>query len=253
MAEVAAPIDAVLLDVGGVFTTPDHDLLAPVIKAGGGSATPEALDRGHYAGTVALDADGAIDWNRYGSAVARAANVPDDRVEEAAAGVVDVLRSGHVWRRILPGSVDGLRQLAATGVGLAIVSNSDGTVEEQLITGRVCQVGEGSGVPVAVVIDSAVVGVAKPDPGIFELALQALGVPAERAVHVGDTVFADVAGARAAGVRPLHLDPYRMCRQRQDHDHVGSLAEVALLVASSRRARAELAAELAAELGAERR
>ena len=231
-------IDAVLLDVGGVFTTPNHEALGAVIEAAGGRPTPEALDRGHYAGAAAIDAHASeetVDWISYGSAVARAAGVPEDRIEEAAGGIVDALRGDQVWSRVLPGSIDGLRRLAATGVGLGIVSNSDGTVAEQLIARGVCQVGYGEGVAVAVVIDSAVVGVKKPDPGIFELALQALGVPADRAVHVGDTVFADVAGARAAGLRPFHLDPYRFCPLRQDHDHVGSLAELADLVASSRR------------------
>ena len=40
-------IDAVLLDVGGVFTTPNHEALGAVIEAAGGRPTPEALDRGH--------------------------------------------------------------------------------------------------------------------------------------------------------------------------------------------------------------
>jgi len=34
------------------------------------------------------------------------------------------------------------------------------------------------------------------------------GVSPERAIHVGDTPAADVAGARAAGVRPVLIDPY---------------------------------------------
>ncbi len=238
VAGVDGRVEAVLIDVGGVFCAPDHGALTAVLSAAGGRPTPEALDRGHYAGAAAIDAhatEDTIDWKSYGMAVARAASVPEDRVEEAAAGVVAVLGRDQVWSRVLPGSIDGLRRLAATGVGLGIVSNSDGTVAEQLATQRVCQVGEGEGVPVAVVIDSAVVGIRKPDPGIFDLALEALGVPAARAVHVGDTVFADVAGARAAGVRPFHLDPYGFCPLRRDHDHVGSLTELASLVARSRR------------------
>jgi putative hydrolase of the HAD superfamily len=238
MGESDGRIDAVLVDVGGVFCAPDHEALTAVLEAAGGRPTPEALDRGHYAGAAAIDAhatEETIDWKSYGAAVARAAGVPEDRIEDAASGVVRALSSGHGWNRLLPGSVDGLKELAATGVGLGIVSNSDGTVAEQLITHRVCQVGEGEGVPVAVVIDSAVVGIRKPDPGIFDLALEALGVPAGRAAHVGDTIFADVAGARAAGVRPYHLDPYGFCPFRQDHDHVRSLTDLASVVARSRR------------------
>jgi putative hydrolase of the HAD superfamily len=114
------------------------------------------------------------------------------------------------------------------------VSNSDGTVQEQLLMTRICQVGRGHGVQVAIVVDSAVAGFEKPDPRIFALALESLGVPAARAVHVGDTIFADVEGARAAGVRPLHLDPHGFCPRPDDHDHVRSLADVAELVVAER-------------------
>jgi putative hydrolase of the HAD superfamily len=48
-------------------------------------------------------------------------------------------------------------------------------------------------------------------------------------VHVGDSVHFDVGGARAAGVRPVHLDPFEMCGL-QDHEHVRSLADLAELI-----------------------
>jgi putative hydrolase of the HAD superfamily len=83
---------------------------------------------------------------------------------------------------------------------------------------------------VTVVLDSFVVGVEKPDPAIFHRALEVLGVPPERAIHVGDTGWADVAGARAAGVRPVHLDPHRFCPNPDDHEHVTDLDGVVALV-----------------------
>jgi putative hydrolase of the HAD superfamily len=46
----------------------------------------------------------------------------------------------------------------------------------------------------------------KPDPRIFELACERVGVPAERSAHVGDHMYADVIGARAAGMRPVLID-----------------------------------------------
>jgi putative hydrolase of the HAD superfamily len=76
--------------------------------------------------------------------------------------------------------------------------------------------------------------VAKPDPGIFRVALARLGRGPARCVHVGDTVYADVDGARRAGIRPLHLDPIGWC-EAMDHEHVPDLAAVATLVASEDR------------------
>jgi putative hydrolase of the HAD superfamily len=60
-----------------------------------------------------------------------------------------------------------------------------------------------------VVVDSTVVGVAKPDPAIFEHALPFFeGVPRERIAYVGDSVTMDVGGATAAGLHPILIDPY---------------------------------------------
>jgi putative hydrolase of the HAD superfamily len=223
-------IEAVLLDVGGVLITPDHDAIAPPIERAGGSPTTEALDRGHYAGIAAIDGLGWLDWTSYLEAVVNECGVPAAR----RAGAVEELSQAHtaaIWRRVVPGAMAGLQELAATGVALAIVSNSDGTVEQELLNAGLCQMGAGAGVPMTVILDSAVVGYEKPDPRIFHLALDKLGVPAERAVHVGDTACADIDGARAAGVRPLHLDPYGFCpRPAGDHEHVRNLAEVAALV-----------------------
>lgn len=81
----------------------------------------------------------------------------------------------------------------------------------------------------AVVIDSGAVGVAKPDPGIFAPALEATGVEPAAALHVGDAVGADVAGALAAGVRPVHLDPHGFCADRS-HAHLRALADLAPLL-----------------------
>jgi putative hydrolase of the HAD superfamily len=53
------------------------------------------------------------------------------------------------------------------------------------------------------VVTSAEVGAAKPDVAMFELALALAEVEPGEAVHVGDSVENDVAGARAAGIRAV--------------------------------------------------
>jgi putative hydrolase of the HAD superfamily len=54
-------------------------------------------------------------------------------------------------------------------------------------------------------VASAEIGAAKPDPEIFLHALGLAGVEPARALHVGDTLRADVEGARAVGIRPVFL------------------------------------------------
>jgi putative hydrolase of the HAD superfamily len=57
------------------------------------------------------------------------------------------------------------------------------------------------------VLDSALVGVEKPDPAIFRAALDALGVAPGEALYVGDLYDVDVVGARAAGMEAVLLLP----------------------------------------------
>jgi putative hydrolase of the HAD superfamily len=229
-------VDAVFLDVGGVFHLPEHQLVIDAFRRAGFDVDPARLDRAHYAGTAALADWPAHDrgiWTAFEDAYAREAGVPEDRLADAVAELDAAFTAPGMWSRPAPGSVDALRALAATGVALAIVSNSDGTLEARLAAEGICQVGPGLGVPVAAVVDSGVVGVAKPDPAVFRFALEATGVDPGRALHVGDTVGADVDGARAAGVQPLHFDPYRFCAD-ESHPHLDDLAGLVDLLASFR-------------------
>jgi putative hydrolase of the HAD superfamily len=226
-------VDAVFLDVGGVFHLPSPEIIGAALQRVGveDPVDSDVLDRAHYAGAKALEVWPVGDvrvglWAAYERAYALEVGVAEDRLDEAIAELDAAFGVQGVWSRLAPGSMAGLRALADTGVTLAIVSNSDGTLEERLRAEGICQVGPGAGVPMAIVIDSDVVGVAKPDPAIFHIALEATGVAPERALHIGDTVGADVDGALAAGVRPIHLDPYGFCRD-DSHHHAPDLATVA--------------------------
>ena len=77
-----------------------------------------------------------------------------------------------------------------------------------------------------VVVDSHVVGVAKPDPLIFDHALAYFdGIERQRIAYVGDSVTMDVAAARAAGLHPILLDPYDD-HPGADFDRIRSLTEL---------------------------
>jgi putative hydrolase of the HAD superfamily len=231
MRAFGGEVEAVFLDVGGVFHLPDPGIIGEALRRAGvdGPFHDELLDRAHYAGIHALVDWPATErgiWTAYQEAYAREAGAAPECIPDVVAELDVAFRLDGIWGRQVPGSLDGLRALQATGVALAIVSNSDGTLEGRLARERICQVGPGPGVPMSIVIDSGAVGVAKPNPAIFHIALEATGVPPERTLHIGDAVGADVDGARAAGVRPLHLDPYGFCND-DSHPHVPDIATVA--------------------------
>ena len=56
------------------------------------------------------------------------------------------------------------------------------------------------------VVVSSRLGLGKPDPGLFAMAVSRLGVRAERVWYVGDTYSKDILGARAAGLQPILID-----------------------------------------------
>jgi putative hydrolase of the HAD superfamily len=89
-----------------------------------------------------------------------------------------------------------LRALRAAGCALVVVSNWDVSLHERLAETGLARL-------VDAAVASAELGAEKPDTAIFEHALGIAGVAAERAWHVGDSLEADVEGARAAGIRPV--------------------------------------------------
>ena len=79
--------------------------------------------------------------------------------------------------------------------------------------------------PVRVIIDSGIVGIAKPDPAIFGLALPSLDLDPSEVIYVGDSVKYDVRSAEAARMKVLHMDPFGLCREL-DHPHVTDVGTV---------------------------
>ena len=65
------------------------------------------------------------------------------------------------------------------------------------------------------IIDSEMAGVKKPNPLIFNLALERAGVMAKNAVMIGDSLEADVLGARAVGLQTIHFNVHN----EPDHEH----------------------------------
>jgi putative hydrolase of the HAD superfamily len=263
---MASGVSAILLDAGGVMVFPRPDHVRPGLRAIGLDPDLATLERAHYQAMAAQDAEAQPPvpgtwWHDYLVTYIAACGVPAGQCEPLAAEIAEHPRTGS-WAYAGLGVKDGLRALAALGLPMGIVSNSDGSVEGDLRREGICYApgepgpdgpgpdgtgpdgtgpdgtgpdgtGPAEGVPMGIIVDSAVVGVAKPDPRIFSFALDALGVPADGTVlHVGDSLRYDVAGALAAGLQPVHMDPHGFCPQPDGHPHVRSLTGLAELISS---------------------
>ena len=223
-------MQGVLLDVGGVFLVTSRDRVVEALRELIGTLSDAECDRAHFEGIHALDvADVPGDGERriYLNSYLSSLGIPEDLLEAAIDRLIPVWSgpSLDLWRHILSGSIGGLWKLYQAGLRLGMVSNSDGHVEEELIRSKICQVGQGQGVPVKIVIDSEVVGVAKPDPTIFDFALPSLGLGPSDVIYVGDSVKYDIRSAEAAGMTPLHFDPLELCEET-DHLHIAQVGDV---------------------------
>ncbi len=107
----------------------------------------------------------------------------------------------RVWNNILPGVREALKIFRGNGLQLCVVSNSNGSVKkilESLDLGSFFNE----------IFDSHVIGYEKPDPRIFNHAMEACGAEPETTLHVGDLFHVDVMGAWAAGIKAALLDPF---------------------------------------------
>jgi putative hydrolase of the HAD superfamily len=129
-------------------------------------------------------------------------------VEVSAEALVDSIRFDSY-----PDARPALEAVRDRGVRRVAVSNWDCSLPSVLERA-------GLGGLVDGVVTSAGAGASKPDPAIFAAALELAKCAPEEALHVGDTPEEDVAGARAAGIRPLLID-----RSGEGGD-ISSLAEI---------------------------
>jgi HAD superfamily hydrolase (TIGR01549 family) len=205
------PTRAVTFDFGQTLAELDHDYLVRRALSFGAELDP-ALS---HAATVTA-------WHAYGAAKAlgharawqammleilrgggvrkiRAGAADPDYAQKVAQLLWDAQPTHNLWRKPIAGMFELVAELCAK-LPVGIISNSEGQLAE-----LVEELGYGS--LFAVVIDSGRVGVDKPNPRIFQLAAEALGVDLSQIVHVGDAWEADVLGARAAGAQAIWYAP----------------------------------------------
>lgn len=205
-------VSAVIFDIGGVFTYPTFGPVRDQLTRWGiNHPGDEPFLRAHHAGVLALTLarrDRGVSghsedyWYTYDHAYGAMLGVGEHRMADLRPSI----RTDWDWVHVR--NVASFARLVASGLPAAVVSNNDGTAAQRMRDLGVCQVGPGPLSSVAAIVDSSIVGILKPDPAIFNPALEALDVEPDRALYVGDTVYADVDGALAAGMQVVQLDPF---------------------------------------------
>ena len=131
--------------------------------------------------------------------------VSKDKLSDAVECAFKLAREEMLWGQAEEATAPVLNELKRRGYILGVVSNSDGRIEAAFEQAGLTSYFD-------FYIDSFIVGIEKPDPRIFRLAIERAGVHADGAAYVGDLYPVDVVGARSAGLVPILYDPFDLNR-----------------------------------------
>lgn len=198
-----------LFDAGNTLVYADTDRMADILRAVGAdtdgarvrAAEREARRLLHRAlGSHGRDTQPEV-WKDYFAAIFRGTGVPVDRMKEAGRLLTEGHAGDHLWTQVAEGTTETLAALAETGYRLGVISNADGRMEALLES-------VGLRAHFEFVVDSEVVGMQKPDPGIFLEGCRRMELLPERCLYVGDLYPVDYLGATRAGLRAVLFDPW---------------------------------------------
>jgi len=163
-------------------------------------------------------------WVWYSFRYLKALSVPEEQASVLAFPLFQAMKDGfNPESQVVPGAFKTLKTLKDSGFNIGLVSNRSRPCNDELE-----QLGLMPHLDFAYV--AAEVDTWKPDPRIFNRALEITGSLPRRTIYVGDNYFADINGAKNAGIQPILIDPdgifpYADCSVIQS---LGELAEILL-------------------------
>ena len=213
---------------------PNWQRVSAALAAQGVEFTPAALAAAEPHAKRVLDVpeqgrhgnDAQRGWTYFNLLLAQA-GIERSAATDRALEELHAYHSEHnLWELVPDDVVPALERLRRRAARMVVVSNANGRLHvmlERLGLARFFDL----------VLDSQVEGVEKPDPRLFQIALERAGARAETTLHVGDFYWIDVRGARAAGVPPGLRDPMGL-HESADCPRVRSLGELASLLDTAR-------------------
>jgi putative hydrolase of the HAD superfamily len=214
----------ILLDAGGVLLDLDYLHLAGMLQERGCTCSPEDLSL--YEACARIEIENKVRnggrtsdaWRGYFLTILEKAGLAGSQRD----GLVDELwainRDLGLWVKPIQGARDAVRRLREEGYRVGVVSNAEGRVEQDLDAAGYSGLFD-------TVVDSHRVGVEKPDPAIFAIALDRIGSDPATTLFAGDVPAVDVAGARMAGIEPVLVDRHDLFTQ-VDVPRIRSVADL---------------------------
>jgi len=205
-ARPSRPIETVFLDAGGVLVHPSWTRVSEALGREGvtvaasalAAAEPHAMRELDEATVVGSTDDRKRGWLYFNLVLAHASVELSAATDRALAGLRAYHDRENLWEHVEPEVVPSLAAMRQRGLRLVVVSNANGRLRHLFdrlqLTGWFDHL-----------LDSHEWGVEKPDPRLFQLALDESGANPETTVHVGDLYHVDVVGARRAGLQDAVL------------------------------------------------
>ena len=202
-------IRAIFFDAGNTLIHMDYDAIAAALAREGVGAAAGDVQRAEWRARVRLDASFHPSAStEHPSTGERYLALVLDELGVRSAATIAALAAWRrtynlpkgLWTVAEPDAEAALALARRSGLATAVISNSNGTIADIL---------EALGLAshLDFVIDSSRVGVEKPDPRIFHIALERAHLRPEQAAYIGDLYSIDVLGARAAGLPAVLMDP----------------------------------------------
>jgi HAD superfamily hydrolase (TIGR01549 family) len=218
-------IDTVFLDAGGVLCHPSWTRVAAALVRHGAEVTAPALAAAEQKATRDIDDatvvgttdDRARGWLYFNLVLQHAGVAQNAGTDAALTELREYHRTDNLWEHVEPDVMPALAALRGRGLRLVVVSNANGRLRHLFDRVDLTKWFDH-------VLDSHEWGVEKPDPRLFQLALEQARASAANTVHVGDLYHVDVMGARAAGLREGILFDMAGLYDEVDCPRVASLA-----------------------------
>jgi HAD superfamily hydrolase (TIGR01549 family) len=143
-------------------------------------------------------------WVNHSRRYLEASGCQPEQAQNLAPELTECMRERYSPVDTLADQADELlHQLQQNGFRLGVISNRTDPFDEQLEALGIRSYFEYS-------LAAGTIDAWKPDPLIFQHALTEMNIKSEQAVYVGDNYFADVVGARNAGIQPILIDPVNL-------------------------------------------
>lgn len=217
---------ALLLDAGDTILFMDYSALAEALAGLGEHIAVDQLERAMplaksaYQTVVRENAQHEHGWFVLVRSLLLEAGIAPERAEGLLAPLRAIHEDFYFWRSVPPEVPAALGRARAAGIRLGVVSNSEGRLQSVFERIGVLDWFE-------VVVDSHLEGVAKPDPRIFQIALERMGgIAPENAIYAGDLPEIDLVGANAAGMHAALVDTIDNYKARPDLPRVNSVAQL---------------------------